>query len=533
MHKKFSSLLSLSICIVFVTNSIAQEKVYWDVVQLLKNEGRTNSKVMEFAWYLTDVSGPRLTGSPNMRNAQKWAKGNMEDMGLVNVAIEEAGEHGVSWDNEYTSLHMLEPDYQPLFGYSHAFTPGTDGKVTTEAVIATFSTMEELFEYRGKLRNKLVLISNIRKTPAGNSPDNRRYTTDELKEMERSFTAGGRNDNITLTREQFNRMREGRNRTGTPVDIAKRDKFFKEEGAAALIDNGRQGTDGTIFLSGRPGSRVNRQNPGARGYDAAVNSVPQISLAAEHYNRIFRLVEKGIPVTLEMEVRNSLRNDDSKYYNVVGEIPGTDLKDELIMLGAHFDSWHSGTGATDNAAGSAVVMEALRMLKSLGLQPRRTIRVALWSYEEGGLNGSREYIKKHFGNPKDGKTGEYDNFAGYFNMDNGSGQFRGVWLQGNEAVRPIFTEWMKPFKDYGMTTLSIRNTGGTDHLSYDRAGLPGWQFIQDGLDYFSITHHSNMDVYDSLVEEDMIINSVIMASFVYHAAMRDDKLPRKPFNPGR
>jgi len=264
-----------------------------------------------------------------------------------------------------------------------------------------------------------------------------------------------------------------------------------------------------------------------------MNSLAEVVVATEHYNRIYRILDRGIPVRIEAEVRNSIDNSDPYYYNVVGEIPGTDLADEIVILGGHYDSWHSGTGAVDNASGGAVALEAARILKAIGVRPRRTIRVAFWTYEEGGLNGSREYVNAHFGNPEDGTKPAYDKFSGYFNMDNGTGQFRGISLQGNLAVAPIFEAWMEPLNDLGVRTVSLRSVGGTDHLSFDRAGLNGWQFIQDPIDYFPVRHHTNMDTVDGLVPEDMMVNSVVMAVFAYHAAMRDELLPRKPGGEGR
>jgi Zn-dependent M28 family amino/carboxypeptidase len=264
-----------------------------------------------------------------------------------------------------------------------------------------------------------------------------------------------------------------------------------------------------------------------RSYEAVVNSLPEVVIATEHYNRIYRILERGIPVTLEADVRNSVESSDPYYYNVIGEIPGTDLEDEVVIIGGHYDSWHAGTGAVDNASGCAVALEAARILMAIGVRPRRTIRVGFWSYEEGGLNGSREYVNAHFGNPEDGTKPAYDKFSGYFNMDNGTGQFRGVYLQENPLVRPIFQAWMEPLNDLGVRTLAPGNTSGTDHLSFDRAGLNGWQFIQDRIDYRPLRHHTNMDVVDGLIPEDLMVNAVVMATFAYHAAMRDELLPRK------
>jgi Zn-dependent M28 family amino/carboxypeptidase len=257
--------------------------------------------------------------------------------------------------------------------------------------------------------------------------------------------------------------------------------------------------------------------------------VPQITVATEHYNRVARLLEKNIPVRIELNVRNRFFDETLDAFNIVAELPGTDLADEVVMLGAHFDSWHAGTGATDNAAGSAAMMEAVRILKAAGLRLRRTVRLALWTGEEQGLLGARAYVRAQFG---DAATMQlhpgHAKLSGYFNMDNGTGAIRGVYLQGNEAIRPVFAAWMEPFRNLGMTTLSIRNTGSTDHVPFDELGLPGFQFIQDPIEYGTHSHHTNMDLYDRLQAEDLMKNAVIIASFVYHAANRDERLPRKP-----
>jgi Zn-dependent M28 family amino/carboxypeptidase len=294
-------------------------------------------------------------------------------------------------------------------------------------------------------------------------------------------------------------------------------QFYETEGVLATITAGR-GDGGTVFVGG---ASANRQPDADLG-------VPAIAIAVEHYGRLARTLEKNQPLTIEMDVKNTF-HDDVNSFNVVGEIPGTDKADELVMLGAHFDSWHSGTGATDNAAGSAVMMEAIRILKQSGLPLRRTVRIGLWGGEEQGLIGSRQYVTEHFANPADMVLKPaHAKFSGYFNVDNGTGAIRGVYLQGNEAIAPIFEAWMKPFHNLGMHTLSIRDTGGTDHLSYDRVGLPGFQFIQDPVEYSTRTHHSNMDVYERIQAADMKQNAVIVAAFVYHAANREEKLPRKP-----
>ncbi|MFC1733777.1 M20/M25/M40 family metallo-hydrolase [candidate division KSB1 bacterium] len=510
-------------CMLFASPLLSQEPVYWDVVQNIRDEGLNRSQVMETLWYMTEVIGPRLTASPSMRRAQSWAKEKMESTGLRNVVIEDAGEHGVNWDNDYISVHMLEPDYLPVIAYALAYAPGTRGKITPGAAIVDIYSEADFMQYRGQLRGKAVLMSPISPVEFEFTPDARRFTDEELKALERSdISARQAPRMVNISREEYARLRSGE-QPPEPVSRERINEFLKSEGVSVILNCGTgRGDDGTVLVGSRSGSR------GDRSYEGVVNAIPEIVVATEHYNRIYRIVEHGIPVTLEVEVRNTVDNSDPRYYNLIGEIPGTDLRDQIVIMGGHYDSWHGGTGAVDNAGGCAVALEAARILMAIGVQPRRTIRVAFWTYEEGGLNGSREYVAKHFGNPVDGKKPDYDKLAGYFNMDNGTGQFRGVWLQGNELVKPIFEAWMKPLNDLGVTTLTLRNTSGTDHLSFDRAGLPGWQFIQDPIDYRPNRHHTNMDVYDALSPEDIMINSVVMATFAYHTAMRDELLPRKP-----
>jgi carboxypeptidase Q len=350
------------------------------------------------------------------------------------------------------------------------------------------------------------------------NPPAPRYTVDQLRELEaetdanpRAGSYGGRN--YSTDRQP---PAAGGGRGAAQSFTARRMQFFTEEGALALISPGR-GDGGTVFVQGG-GSREASAPPG----------LPTISVAAEHYGRMYRTLEKKMPVRIELDIRNVFHDDPSSF-NVVAEISGTDKAGEVVMLGAHFDSWQSGTGATDNAAGSAVMMEALRILKQSGLPLRRTVRLALWGGEEQGLLGSRAYVTEHFASRTDMVLKpEHARISCYFNVDNGTGAIRGVYLQGNEAVAPIFEAWMKPFNNIGMSTLTIRDTGGTDHQSFDAVGLPAFQFIQDPLEYGTRTHHSNMDVYERVQEEDMRKNAVIVAAFVYHAANRAEKLPRKP-----
>ncbi|HEY6212008.1 MAG TPA: M20/M25/M40 family metallo-hydrolase [Vicinamibacterales bacterium] len=477
------------------------EKLDLDAIYRIKDEGLQRSKVMEIESYLTDVYGPRLTGSPYNREAGDWAQKTMKEWGLVNVHTEPWA-FGRGWQNNRFAAMALTPRAYPLIAYPKAWTPGTNGVVTGDAIMAVVQTEQDFDTFKGKLRGKFVLSMPTRDVPAHFDAPGHRYTDAELAELSKQPEAG--------------RGRGGRGNFD-PSFAGKRNKFFLDEGVAAVLDYSR-GDGGTVFVQSG-GSRT----PG----DPPVP--PQVTLTVEHYGRIARTLEKNIPVTLQMNVENSFFDSDLNSFNIVGEIPGGDKADEIVMLGAHFDSWHTGTGATDNAAGSAVMMEAMRILKASGVRLRRTVRIGLWNGEEEGLLGSREYVKAHFADPANMQLKpEHAKLSGYFNVDNGTGLIRGVYLQGNEAVAPIFEQWMEPFRNMGMTTLTIRNTGGTDHLSYDAVGLPGFQFIQDEIEYDTRTHHSNMDVYERIQANDMMRNAVIVASFVYDAANRDEKLPRKP-----
>jgi hypothetical protein len=299
----------------------------------------------------------------------------------------------------------------------------------------------------------------------------------------------------------------------------KRTDFLREEGVAGLLQPGRGRGDHGSVLVGGGGSR-NLKDP---------VTPPTVAVVTEHYGRIARMLKKNVPVTLEMDIKNTFYDQDLTMFNIIAEIPGTDKADEIVMLGGHFDSWHGGTGAVDNAAGTAAMMEAMRILKTTGLRLRRTVRIGLWGGEEQGLIGSRQYVRQQFGDPATMKLlPGHAKLSGYFNIDNGTGALRGVYLQGNEAIAPVFSAWMEPFRNLGMTTLSIRNTGGTDHLAFDAVGLPGFQFIQDPVEYSTLSHHSNLDVYERIQPADMMKNAVIVASFVYHTANREQLLPRKP-----
>jgi hypothetical protein len=483
-------------------------QVDWPMVAKIREEGFQRSHVMDLAAYMSDVLGARLTLSEHMKKAQAWAKGEMERMGLVNTVIEPFMDYGVAWDNEYCSLHMMEPDYQPMVGYPIANTPGTSGKVVARAAIVDIQTRQDLDKYRGKLKAAAVLISPpVVIDAAALSQGVTRRTDEELARLEQAVTPPAP---------------RAAPRVPANPDLVKPEErmaFLKAEGVAVVFQCDG-GFPGAVRGFARPGTR---QDNWSREGDLAVP--PIVAVTPEHYNRMYRILKREIPVSVEVEVRNRIGGVVEKACNVLGEIPGSDLKDEVVMIGAHFDTWHASPNASDDTSGCAVVLEAARILQAVGARPRRTIRVALWGGEEQGLHGSREYILKHFGDPKKGVTPEYEKFSAYFNQDYGSGQYRGIYLQGNEHARLMLAEWMKPFRDLGMTAVSIQSVGSTDHVSFDSAGLPGFQFLQDRVG--GTAGHTNLDFFDTLQADDLMKNAVIMASFAYHAAMADARVPRK------
>lgn len=506
MKRTFTSLILLAFA---VSWTLAGEEVNLKQITRIKEEGFQHSQVMNILSYLTDVYGPRLTNSPEFVQAAHWVKDEFTKWGLANAHLEPWGEFGRGWSFKKVSVEMLEPRYQPIIAYPKAWTPGTNGPVTGEPMMVNIQSEKDFDQYRGKLKGAIVMVRPIREVEPHFQSDAKRLSEEDLEEMAQAPQPGARSPFAA-------RIAQFRARRALLRKIA---KFLQEEGVAVVLEPSR-GEDGTVFVS----------SGGSYKKDAEA-AVPSLVLAVEHYNRIARILEKKVPVKLAIDIQARFYDDDLQGYDVVAEIPGTDpkLKDQLVMLGGHLDSWHSGTGATDNGAGSAVAMEAIRILKALDIHPRRTIRIALWSGEEQGLLGSRGYVKNHFGDPKTMELKpEAKLVSGYFNLDNGTGKIRGVYLQGNDAVRPIFAAYLEPFHDLGARTLTIRNTGGTDHLSFDAVGIPGFQFIQDPIDYGTRTHHSNMDVYDRAQSSDLMQASVIMASFVYNTAMRDEMLPRKP-----
>lgn len=485
----------------------AASGVDWVIVAKIREEGLQRSKVMDTASYMTDVLGARLTLSEHMKRAQAWAKAEMERIGLVNTAIEPFMDYGIAWDNEYFSLHLIEPDYQPMVGFPLSHTPGTNGKVVSRAVIVDIQVKSDLEQYRGKLKGTAVLATPpaVIDTAAMAAGQPRR-TDEELKKIAQTVIAPPRPAPRVVANPDLLKPEE-------------KMAFYKAEGAVVVFQCDG-GFPGAVRGFARPGTKDDKWSR-----EATLAAPPIVAVTPEHYNRMYRIARRGIPVTVEIEIRNRLGDRVEKASNVLGEIPGTDLKDEIVMIGAHLDTWHASPNASDDTSGVAVALEAARILKAIGAQPRRTIRVALWGGEEQGLHGSREYVLKHFGDPKKGVTPEHATFSAYFNQDYGAGQYRGIYLQGNEHARVLLTEWMKPFEDFGLTVVSNQSVGSTDHVSFDNAGLPGFQFLQDRIP--GTAGHTNLDFLDTLQPDDLMKNAVVMASFAYHAAMSDQRVPRK------
>jgi carboxypeptidase Q len=525
--KKPARLLFVSLLVVFANIALwSQEKVDLEMITRIRYEGFRNSKVMEIASGLMDGIGPRLTGSPNMKRANEWTRDQLTSFGLSNAHLESWGPFGRGWWNEYINVRMTSPDVAPLIAYAKAWTPGTTGLLKGKCIRVKIEDKKDFDKYRGKLAGLIAIFGPDPEVKTITQPMFERLDDKQLSEIGQY--------QVPSEKQAF-RFRQYIKRMRFVKDV---NKFLADEKVLALVDHGYGSFGGgTVFV----------QSGGSWKTGETV-TVPGITIALEQWDRITRLLEQKKDVELEMQVTNNFSDADPMQYNTVAEIPGTDRKDELVMVGAHLDSWHSGTGATDNGAGSVVMMEVVRILKALEIKPRRTIRICLWSGEEQGLLGSQNYVQQHFGSRPPMEEPDYKGMptllrreagpvtvkpeqakvSAYFNVDNGSGKIRGVYLQENEAEAPLFEAWMQPFKDLAMTTLTMRNTGGTDHLSFDAVGIPGFQFIQDPLDYETRTHHSNMDVYDRLQADDLKQAAVIVASFVYNTAMRDAMLPRKP-----
>jgi hypothetical protein len=529
-------LLTILLILVFALPSFAAEPIAASqpdltTVTRIRQEGFRNSKVMEILSELTDRLGARLTGSANLKKANEWTRDQLTAYGLTNAHLE-SFTFGRGWAMDSVSVRMTAPDVAPLYALPKAWTPAVS--VKGEVVRLSATTIDDLAKEKGKYSGKIVLVGELRELQPQAEAALRRYDEDKLRDLGGYQIPGSRpQDPVAraysreemIKRFQFSRALQ---------------KFLEEEKVACSIEQSR-GDAGLIFVQGTQNYKLD-----------SPDGVPQLVMSAEHFNRIARLLDRKVPVTLDIDVKSHFETTDGgKVFNTIAEIPGTDKKDEIVLAGGHIDSWHGGTGATDNAAGVAAVMEAVRIINALGLKPRRTIRVGLWSGEEQGLLGSKAYATDHLGQREEGRPAtadgvpsylrdsagnytltlkpEQQKLAVYFNIDNGTGRLRGIYTQENAAVRPIFERWGEPFRDLGFTTVTMRNTGGTDHQSFDAVGIPAFQFVQDPVEYDSRTHHSNMDVYDRIQRDDMMQSAVILASFLYNAAMTEDMLPRKPF----
>jgi hypothetical protein len=525
-----------------------------DVVERIKDEGVNRSKLMETVEYLTDVIGPRLTGSPALRRANEWTRERLTQYGLVNAHLEPWGPFGRGWTLKRFSAEVVAPQAFPLLAYPRAWSPGLDEPLTADVVLVDAKNEEELQKYKGALRGKIVLAGAVRELKPLFDPPAKRLTEKELLDL-----ADAPDPSLLPRRPQRRQL------TPEQVEAARfndrKTQFYYEEGAALLVGSSFAGDGGMLqFVQQaavpQPFDTPFEKRTGPWEKDAP-KLIPQITLSNDHYNRLARMIGQGEHVRMSVNLQAEFDDSDPMSYNTVAEIPGTDLKDEVVMLGAHLDSWHTATGATDNGAGVGVMMEAVRILKALGLQPRRTIRIALWSGEEQGLLGSRAYVREHFGPvaaPAPAAAGtnapaanasapgaqpprykpEHERLNVYFNLDSGTGAVRGIYLQGNGALRPVFSRWLMPFREfkvgqttYSASTVTLSNTDGSDFLSFDAAGLNGFDFIQDDMEYESRTWHSNQDNYDRLVADDLKEAACIVASFVYNAATMDGRLPRK------
>ncbi len=541
--------LVLALLVLPVFAQMRNDAVDLDAVYKIKREALGNSQVMDILSYLTDVYGGRLTGSTNARLAGDWTLNTLKSWGLANPHYE-FWDFGRGWVNERFYANVTSPVTYPLIAYPLAWTPGTNGPVTAEVTLVPLPATEDAADaliksVAGTLKGKIVMVEPPRDILMSTDPLAHRYTQAELDEIGQQSLAGrGAPAPGALppavqaaANQMLGRIRQ------------KLNNLFLSEGVAAVFQEGR-GDGGTMYVqsaggvtpvapAGQGGGGRGGRGPAIYALQGAPPTLNQVMLAAEHYNRIYRTLQKKVPVTVELNIQNKFLPGDGKSFDIVAEIPGSDrsLADQIVMIGGHFDSWHAGTGATDNGVGSAVMLEVMRILKASGLTLRRTVRIGLWTGEEQGLLGSHAYVADHYGacNTTTGtwelKKPEHDRFSVYFNIDNGSGKLRGVYLQGNEAARPVFQEWMKPFESMGMNTITVSNTGGTDHQSFDGVGLPGFQFIQDPLEYDTRTHHSNMDVLDRVQAGDLRQMATIVATWVYQAANRNEMFPRKPMAP--
>jgi hypothetical protein len=507
MHKTFRAATIGAIFLAWsagpLTAQIVQERIDYGIIEQIRDEGFNRSQIEELGGYLTDVIGPRLTGSPAMKRANEWTASKLGEWGLENVKVEPWGEFGRGWDRVSYRGRFVEPFVQPLNAQPVAWTGSTKGLVTGNAVIVEAESVADLARYKGKLKNAFVLMQAPAEIDPEFEPWTRRLPLDELLNNPWEIvppTVAGQPQ--AYRQDQMERMRRMRELQAAIGEMA------RAEGAAAIL-NPSPWTYGILRVGGANGRDPKQPTP-----------LPTLVVGHEQYGQIWRNVKRGVPVKLEVEIRNQFHEKDLNSYNTLADLPGTDKADEYVMLGAHLDSWHTGTGATDNAAGSIVMMEAMRILKAVGVEPKRTIRIALWSGEEQGLLGSRGWVRNN--------EALWPKISAYVNVDNGTGKLRGIWSQSNEKVIPIFEQILSPFKDLDVVITRHGNTGGTDHLAFDAVGVPGFNFIQDPIEYSLRTHHSNADTFERLVIDDLKQAAVVVASTVYHLAMRDGMMPRKP-----
>jgi hypothetical protein len=536
----------LILCLVALPSAQSGEKLDYAAIAQIRDEGLSRSQVMDHIGWLADVYGPRLTGGPGILQASDWALKKFQDWGLSNPHREHF-EFGRGWSLVRFHATMMEPQVQPLIGFPGSWTPSTSGTITADVVRVQIDSEADLEKYRGKLSGKIALTQPEREVRMLEGLIVSRMGEAELREAEttpvpRGRAAGGRGGAAAAAGR-------GRGAASGGQSLAIRiQQFLKAEGVVAVFNRGGDaltasiGSDLSIEQQRTDGGTIFPTGGGSRTSDPAT-VLPSVTLAVEHYNRMIRLLEKGIPIKVELNLETKFYDEGSSGtsglgFNTIAEIPGADpvLKDEVVLLGAHFDSVAAATGATDNATGSAAMMEAMRILKAIGVKPRRTIRVALWGAEEQGLLGSRAYVREHYGDPATMQLKPaHQKISVYFNSDNGTGRVRGLWLQGNLAVKPIFAQWIEPLRDLGVVSLGPRSVASTDHSSFDTVGIPAFQFMVDRLEYNARTHHSNMDLYDRVQRDDMVQQATVIAVFAYNAAMRDEKLPRKtlPRPPGR
>ena len=521
--------LFLVLSLVVVPSAQAPERVDAAVVQQIREEGLKRSQVMDHISWLSDVYGPRLTGSPGILQASDWTLKKFKEWGLANPH-RETFQFGRGWSLERFHATMIEPQVQPIIGFPGSWTPGTNGTITADVVRVQIENDADFERYRGKLKGKIVLTQPARDVRMLEGLVVSRMGEKEIAEA--LTVPAGRGQGAGR-----GAGRGGQGGQGGPSLASRIQEFYRTEGVAALFNRGGDnvmasiGSDLSIQQQRPDGGTIFPSGGGSRTSDPA-SLLPTVTLAVEHYNRMVRVLDKNIPVKVELLIQTKFHDETAPNgFNTIAEIPGTDpkLKDEVVLLGAHFDSLAASTGATDNATGSAAMMEAMRILKTIGVKPRRTIRIALWGGEEQGLLGSRAYVREHYGDPATMTLKPaHEKISVYFNSDNGTGRVRGVWLQGNEAVKPIFEKWIEPLRDLGVVALGPRSVGSTDHVSFDNVGIPAFQFMVDRLEYNSRTHHSNMDTVDRVQREDMVQHATVVAVFAYNAAMRDEKLPRKP-----